>query len=218
MIPTVSVFTKACKSVGVELISYYPITPAMSFIKSCKKELKTIMAEDEISAINMAIGASIIGKTSCVVTSGPGLNLMTEGLNYAFMAEVPLVVFDFQRAGPATGIPTKTLEQDESYINNCIFGVNKNPIFYPKTQKEMYTHTIEAFKLAEKLKRPVFIMSDFSTSVTYETEISLDTKSVKLDIDRKHFYTGLFTVDDVISEDIEALQNYLDGRKNDFMV
>lgn len=215
MIPIVKIFADACKDVGVKFMSYYPITPAMPFVKACSN---TFIAEDEIAAINMAIGASIIGKTSCVATSGPGLNLMTEGLNYAFMAEVPLVVFDFQRAGPATGIPTKTLEQDENYINSCIFGVTKNPIYHPKTQQEMYTQTVDAFKLAETLRRPVFIISDFKTSATYETKQPLDVQQMKLAINRKHFYTGLFTVDNIISEDIDALTEYLDGRKNDFMV
>lgn len=217
MISFNEVLVKACEDSGVEYFSWYPITPASGFSKEAAKVFKNIRAEDEIAAINMALGASIIGKTSFTATSGPGINLMTEAINYAFMAEIPIVIFDFQRKGPATGIPTKSGHEDENYLNNCIFGINKNPVFKPKTQEECYSMTIDAFKMAEELKRPVFVLLDFDLANTYETEINLKRSKLKLKKDRKKYYTGLYTYENIISSDVEKLNRWIKEKQNEFL-
>lgn len=142
----------------------YPITPASDVLHELSKHknfgIKTFQAEDEIAAIGAAIGAAYGGHLALTGTSGPGLALKSEALNLAVMTELPLVVIDVQRAGPSTGMPTKTEQSD---LLQAMFGRNGDSpvaIIAPATPSECFMMAIEAFRLALKYMVPVIFMSD----------------------------------------------------------
>ena len=142
----------------------YPITPASDVLHELSKlknfGIKTFQAEDEIAAIGAAIGASYGGHLALTGTSGPGLALKSEALNLAVMTELPLVVIDVQRAGPSTGMPTKTEQSD---LLQAMFGRNGDSsviIIAPCTPSDCFFMAIEAFRLALKYMVPVIYMSD----------------------------------------------------------
>jgi 2-oxoglutarate ferredoxin oxidoreductase subunit alpha len=158
---------------GVQFTSWYPITPASSLAESLveylpklredpsgKKTYAVIQAEDELAAIGMAIGAGWGGLRSMTSTSGPGISLMTEFVGLAYFAEVPVVIWNIQRMGPSTGLPTRTSQGD---INLCYYlghGDTKHPILLPASGNECFEFGWKAFDLAERLQTPVFILSD----------------------------------------------------------
>jgi 2-oxoglutarate ferredoxin oxidoreductase subunit alpha len=158
---------------GFKIFSGYPITPASSVMHTLAKELPAYggcvhQAEDEIAAIGTAIGAYLGGVPAITATSGPGLSLKQEFIGYAQMAEIPLVVLDAQRSGPSTGMPTKTEQSD---LPAVIFGSHGD---YTKVVISV-SNVIDCFYaphmaryLAEKLRVPVFIMSDFQTANSYK--------------------------------------------------
>jgi 2-oxoglutarate ferredoxin oxidoreductase subunit alpha len=142
----------------------YPITPASDILHQLSGYkafgVKTFQAEDEIAAIGSAIGASYGGAMGMTASSGPGISLKSEGLNLAIMVELPLVVVDVQRAGPSTGMPTKTEQAD---LLQALFGRNSDspvPIVAPATPSECFEMAIEAWRLALKYMTPVFYLSD----------------------------------------------------------
>ncbi len=142
----------------------YPITPASTVLHELSKlksfGIKTFQAEDEIAAIGAAIGAAYGGHLGLTGTSGPGLALKSEALNLAVMTELPLVVIDVQRAGPSTGMPTKTEQSD---LLQAMFGRNGDSsvaILAPSTPSDCFTMAIEAFRIALKYMVPVIYMSD----------------------------------------------------------
>ena len=142
----------------------YPITPASDVLHELSKHknfgIKTFQAEDEIAAIGATIGAAYGGHLALTGTSGPGLALKSEALNLAVMTELPLVVIDVQRAGPSTGMPTKTEQSD---LLQAMFGRNGDSpvaIVAPATPSECFTMAIEAFRIALKYMVPVIFMSD----------------------------------------------------------
>jgi 2-oxoglutarate ferredoxin oxidoreductase subunit alpha len=142
----------------------YPITPASDVLHELSKlknfGIKTFQAEDEIAAIGAAIGAAYGGHLGLTGTSGPGLALKSEALNLAVMTELPLVVIDVQRAGPSTGMPTKTEQSD---LLQAMFGRNGDSavaIVAPATPSECFTMAIEAFRIALKYMVPVIFLSD----------------------------------------------------------
>lgn len=142
----------------------YPITPASDVLHELSKlknfGIKTFQAEDEIAAIGSAIGAAYGGHLGLTGTSGPGLALKSEALNLAVMTELPLVVIDVQRAGPSTGMPTKTEQSD---LLQAMFGRNGDSavaIVAPATPSECFTMAIEAFRIALKYMVPVIFLSD----------------------------------------------------------
>jgi 2-oxoglutarate ferredoxin oxidoreductase subunit alpha len=163
-----------CVFGGATVCAWYPITPSSSlcesFIDFCddlrvdpvtkKKNVAILQAEDEIASIGMVLGAGWAGARSFTSTSGPGISLMSEYIGLGYYAEIPAVLFDVQRTGPSTGLPTRTMQGD---ILLCYFnsqGDTKHPLLFPASPEECFTMAQEAFDLAEQLQTPVFVMTD----------------------------------------------------------
>lgn len=158
---------------GIKLFSGYPITPASSIMHTLAKMFPSYggivhQAEDEIAAIGTAIGSYYGGVPSVTCTSGPGLSLKQEFLGYAAVAEIPLVIIDAQRAGPSTGMPTKTEQSD---LPAAIFGThgdNTKVVISVSNVIDCFYAPQMARYFAEKLRLPVFILSDFQTANSYK--------------------------------------------------
>jgi 2-oxoglutarate ferredoxin oxidoreductase subunit alpha len=160
---------------GVQLVSWYPITPASSLAESLQEYLPLlrkdpeeqgkntfaiIQAEDELAAIGMAVGGGWSGLRSMTSTSGPGLSLMTEYTGMAYFAEVPIVVWDVQRVGPSTGLPTRTAQGDLTFSYFMGHGDTQQVILLPGTVNECFEFGWKAFDIAERLQMPVIVLSD----------------------------------------------------------
>jgi len=163
-----------CVYAGATVCAWYPITPstsvAESFIKYCEKlrvdnrtqknKFAIVQAEDELAAIGMVIGANWNGARAFTATSGPGISLMSEFIGLAYFAEVPTVLFDIQRGGPSTGMPTRTQQSD---ILSCAYashGDTKHIILIPSNPTECFEFSVMAFDLADRLQTPIIILSD----------------------------------------------------------
>jgi 2-oxoglutarate ferredoxin oxidoreductase subunit alpha len=150
---------------GCRFMAGYPITPATDVLEWMAKYAPkyggiAVQAEDELAAINMIIGAAFTGVRAMTATSGPGLSLMTEGVGLAGVLEIPIVIIECARAGPATGLPTKT---EQSNLNHMIFGGHgeiPKIVIAPGTVEESFYMTIDAFNLAEKYQCPVYLVSE----------------------------------------------------------
>ena len=159
---------------GCRFYAGYPITPATDVMEYLTGRIdryggKVVQAEDELSAINMALGAARAGARSMTATSGPGIDLMTETFGLIAQTETPLVICDVMRSGPSTGMPTK---QEQGDLNMTLYGGHGEiPRFVvaPTTVAECFHKTIEAFNLAEKYQTPVYLVSDLSLAVTEQT-------------------------------------------------
>ena len=159
---------------GVTVVTWYPITPSSSlcetlidYLKKHRIDEKTgkatfavVQAEDEIAALGMAIGAGWSGARSMTSTSGPGISLMSEFAGLGYYAEVPAVIFDVQRVGPSTGLPTRTAQGDVLTTAFLSHGDTRHLLLFPASVEECYSMAIEAFDLAERFQTPVFVMSD----------------------------------------------------------
>jgi 2-oxoglutarate/2-oxoacid ferredoxin oxidoreductase subunit alpha len=159
---------------GVQFASWYPITPAsslaetlMEYVPVLRKDPETgkntcaiIQAEDEIAAIGMVTGAGWAGLRAMTSTSGPGLSLMTEYIGLAYYAEVPVVVWDVQRVGPSTGLPTRTAQADLTQVYFMSHGDTQHVILLPGSVAECFEYGWRAFDYAERLQTPVFVLSD----------------------------------------------------------
>jgi 2-oxoglutarate ferredoxin oxidoreductase subunit alpha len=161
-------------SAGLKFFSFYPMTPSTSIGLTLarlagKMGLIVEQAEDEIAAINMAIGASFAGAPSMVATSGGGFALMVEGVSLAAMTETPMVIVIAQRPGPATGLPTRTGQGDLNFALHSGHGEFPRAIFAPGTIEECFELTRQAFALAEKCQGPVFILTDQFLSDSYRS-------------------------------------------------
>ncbi len=173
---------------GCRFYAGYPITPATSIMEFLSKELlplggTLIQAEDEISAISMAIGASFGGVKAMTATSGPGLSLMIEALGHASMTETPLVVVDVQRAGPSTGMPTKTAQGD---LFMALYAANDEAprfVIAPDSVEDCFYQMVNAFNLAERYQMPVIVLTDQAMSERIETICPIDLGRVRV-IDR----------------------------------
>jgi 2-oxoglutarate ferredoxin oxidoreductase subunit alpha len=162
---------------GVTFASWYPITPSsslaenlQSFLERYRRDPKTgratyaiVQAEDEIAAIGMVLGASWAGARAMTTTSGPGLSLMTEFTGYAYYAEIPAVIWDIQRIGPSTGLPTRTSQADLLMVAFLSHGDTKHVILFPSSVEDCYDFGMRAFDLAERLQTPVFVLSDLTS-------------------------------------------------------
>jgi len=139
-----------------------PATPIMEFLAARQDDFGLVVeqAEDEISAVNMAIGASFAGARAMVATSGGGMALMVEGISLAGMTETPIVIIDAQRPGPATGLPTRTEQADLLFAAHCAHGEFPRVILAPATAEEAFYMTGRALHLAEKYQIPVFVLGD----------------------------------------------------------
>ncbi len=163
-----------CMMAGVTVVAWYPITPSSSLCESLIGYLKkyridpatgkatfaVVQAEDEIASLGMVIGASWAGARSMTATSGPGISLMGEFAGLAYYAEAPAVIFDVQRVGPSTGLPTRTAQGDLIQAAFLSHGDTKHIMLIPCSVEESYTMAIEAFDLAERFQTPVFVMMD----------------------------------------------------------
>jgi 2-oxoglutarate ferredoxin oxidoreductase subunit alpha len=159
---------------GCRFYAGYPITPATDVMEYLTGRLEhygghVVQAEDELSAINMALGGAPPGAPSMTATSGPGLDLMTETFGLVATSETPLVIADVMRSGPSTGMPTK---QEQGDLNTTLYGGHGEiPRFVlaPTTISECFWKTVEAFNLAEKYQTPVYLVSDLAMAVTERT-------------------------------------------------
>ncbi|GAB4226623.1 MAG: 2-oxoacid:acceptor oxidoreductase subunit alpha [Methyloligellaceae bacterium] len=162
-----------CIYAGASVAAWYPITPSTSLAEAFerhsrafhtdaegKRKTAVIQAEDELAAIGMVIGAGWNGARSFTATSGPGISLMNEFLGLAYFAEVPLVLFDIQRGGPSTGMPTRTQQSDILACAYASHGDTKHVLLFPGDPKECFELAADAFDLAERLQTPVIVMSD----------------------------------------------------------
>jgi 2-oxoglutarate ferredoxin oxidoreductase subunit alpha len=163
-----------CLMAGVTVVAWYPITPSSSLCESLidymrkyridketgKATFAIVQAEDEIAAVGMVIGASWVGARAMTSTSGPGVSLMGEFTGLGYYAEVPAVIFDIQRVGPSTGLPTRTAQGDILTTAVLSHGDTRHPLLLPHSVGECYSMAMEAFDLAERLQTPVFVMSD----------------------------------------------------------
>ena len=163
-----------CVMGGCTVAAWYPITPSSSlceaFISYCdryrvdaksgERRIAIIQAEDELAAIGMVFGATWAGARAMTSTSGPGLSLMAEYAGLGYFAELPGVIFDVQRAGPSTGLPTRTMQGDLQFAYLLSHGDTKHVVILPATVQEAYELTMEAFDLADRFQTPVFVLSD----------------------------------------------------------
>ena len=159
---------------GCKFLAQYPMTPAstiMHWLAAHSTALGVVVkqAEDELAAINMAIGASFAGVRAMTATSGGGFSLMVEALGMAGMTETPLVVVESQRAGPSTGLPTKTEQADLNLMMGAGQGEFPRAILAPSHPKEAYRATIDAFRLAEEWQTPILLASDLHLSEDFAT-------------------------------------------------
>ena len=163
-----------CVYAGATVGAWYPITPSTSLMDSFKafcKELRMdeasgkkkfciVQAEDELAAIGVVLGATWNGARAFTPTSGPGISLMSEFIGYAYYAEVPAVIFDVQRAGPSTGMPTRTQQCDLIACAYASHGDTKHVLLFPADPEECFYMSITAFDLADRLQTPIMVMSD----------------------------------------------------------
>ena len=163
-----------CMMAGVTVVAWYPITPSSSLCESLiaymkkyridketgKATFAIVQAEDEIASLGMVIGASWAGARSMTATAGPGISLMGEFAGLAYYAETPAVIFNVQRVGPSTGLPTRTAQGDLIQAAFLSHGDTKHIMLIPCSVEECYTMAQEAFDIAEQFQTPVFIMMD----------------------------------------------------------
>jgi 2-oxoglutarate/2-oxoacid ferredoxin oxidoreductase subunit alpha len=181
-----------CMLAGVTVVAWYPITPSSSLCESLigymkkyrvdketgKATFAIVQAEDEIASLGMVIGASWAGARSMTATAGPGISLMGEFAGLAYYAETPAVIFDVQRVGPSTGLPTRTAQGDLLQAAFLSHGDTKHIMIIPASVEEAYTMAMEAFDLAEQFQTPIFVMMDLdlgmnnwmSDAFTYPTK------------------------------------------------
>jgi 2-oxoglutarate ferredoxin oxidoreductase subunit alpha len=159
---------------GVTVAAWYPITPSSSLCENLiaygdrfrvdpatgERRITIVQAEDELAALGMAIGAGWAGARSMTSTSGPGISLMAEFSGLAYYAEIPVVVFDIQRIGPSTGLPTRTSQADLGFVYTLSHGDTRHLVLLPGSVAECYEMAMQAFDLADRFQTPVFVLSD----------------------------------------------------------
>jgi 2-oxoglutarate/2-oxoacid ferredoxin oxidoreductase subunit alpha len=162
-----------CVYAGATVGAWYPITPSTSLMDAfsgfCQKYRRAadgknryaiIQAEDELAAIGMVIGAGWAGARAFTSTAGPGISLMNEFIGLAYYGEIPAVIFDVQRAGPSTGMPTRTQQGDLMMCAYASHGDTRHICLYPSDPREAFEFAVKAFDLAERFQTPVFVLSD----------------------------------------------------------
>jgi 2-oxoglutarate ferredoxin oxidoreductase subunit alpha len=166
---------------GATVCAWYPITPSSSladaFTRHCGKlrvdpttkqaKYAIIQAEDELASIGMVIGAAWNGSRAFTATSGPGISLMQEFIGLAYFAEIPAVLFDVQRAGPSTGMPTRTQQCDISFCAYASHGDTKHVLLLPEDPAEAFDFGAQAFDLADRLQTPIFVMLDLDIGMNH---------------------------------------------------
>jgi 2-oxoglutarate ferredoxin oxidoreductase subunit alpha len=158
---------------GVTVVTWYPITPSSSLVETLigymrrfrhdpdgKASYAIVQAEDELASIGMALGGGWAGARSMTATAGPGISLMSEFIGLGYYAEIPTVIYNVERVGPSTGLPTRTAQGDLLTTALLSHGDTKHPMFFPSSPEECFSMSIEAFEFAEKFQTPVFVMTD----------------------------------------------------------
>lgn len=192
---------------GCRLLAAYPITPATEIMYWVIEHFPkhggvVVQAEDEIAAVNMAIGANFTGVRAMTSTSGPGFSLMMEALGLAGMSETPLVIVDVQRSGPSTGLPTKTEQSD---LNEALYGTHgeiQRIVLTPRTTEECFLLTAEAFNLAETYQCPVIVLTDLYVGMSFQ---SIDGFPIQA-VERRR--GKLITADDLASIGVVDYERY----------
>jgi len=162
-----------CMFAGVTVVTWYPITPSSSLVESLISYMKKyrigpdgkttfaiVQAEDELAAVGMVLGAGWAGARAMTATAGPGISLMAEFTGLGYYVEVPAVIWDVQRVGPSTGLPTRTSQGDIMFTALLSHGDTKHILLFPSKPEECFSMAGDAFDLAEQFQTPVFIMSD----------------------------------------------------------
>ncbi|MEC9286664.1 MAG: 2-oxoacid:acceptor oxidoreductase subunit alpha [Pseudomonadota bacterium] len=202
---------------GATICAWYPITPSTSMAEAfeqhasklrvdsdtSRKNYAVIQAEDELAAMGIVIGAGWNGARAFTATSGPGVSLMTEFLGLAYFAEIPAVLFNVQRAGPSTGMPTRTQQADLLSSAYASHGDTRHPLLFPSSPKECFDFAASSFDLADRLQTPIIVMNDLelgmndnlSQPFVWDDERSYDRGKV---LDRKKL------------EEIDEFGRYLD--------
>ncbi|GGF64692.1 ferredoxin oxidoreductase [Terasakiella brassicae] len=202
---------------GATVAGWYPITPSTSVVEnyekycnrlridpaSGKKNFAVMQAEDELAAIGIAIGGGWNGARSFTATSGPGISLMTEFLGLAYFAEIPVVLIDVQRAGPSTGMPTRTQQSDILACAYASHGDTKQVLIFPSTPTECFHMTADAFDYAERIQTPIMVMTDLDLGMN-------DHMSDELSWDDSRTYDRGKVLNAQQLEEVEEFGRYLD--------
>ncbi len=206
-----------CLYAGATFGAWYPITPSTSVMDAFKRFCEQyrqdpaseqsnyciVQAEDELAAIGMVLGASWNGARAFTPTSGPGISLMNEFLGYGYFAEIPAVVFDVQRVGPSTGMPTRTQQGD---IMSCAYashGDTRHVLLFPANPEECFYQAVQAFDLAERLQTPVIMLSDLDIGMN-------DWMTAELEWDDSYQPDRGKVLDADQLEKMESFHRYLD--------
>ncbi|MBT8147811.1 MAG: 2-oxoacid:acceptor oxidoreductase subunit alpha [Gammaproteobacteria bacterium] len=206
-----------CVYGGATVAAWYPLTPSTSVVdnfgKYCqrlridpgsgKKKYAIVQAEDELSAIGITLGAGWNGARAFTATSGPGISLMQEFLGLAYFSEIPLVIFDIQRAGPSTGMPTRTQQSDVLTCAYASHGDTKHILLFPASPRECFDFAANAFDIADKLQTPVIVMSDLELGMNEQM-----CDSLEWDDEREYDRGKVLT-----EEQLEAIEKF--GRYQD---
>ena len=202
---------------GATVCAWYPITPSTSVAEafeqhanklrieadSGQKKFAFVQAEDELAAIGIVIGAGWNGARAFTATSGPGVSLMSEFLGLAYFAEIPAVLWDIQRAGPSTGMPTRTQQSDLLSAAYASHGDTKHPMLFPATPKECFDFAVDALDLADRLQTPIMVLSDLELGMNDNLSEPFDW-----DDDRQYDRGKVLTADDL--DQMEVFGRYLD--------
>ncbi|MCP5179779.1 MAG: 2-oxoacid:acceptor oxidoreductase subunit alpha [Pseudomonadales bacterium] len=202
---------------GASVCAWYPITPSTSVVESferyCnqlrrdkatgKSKFAIVQAEDELSAIGVVIGAGWNGARSFTATSGPGLSLMSEFLGLAYFAEIPAVLWDIQRSGPSTGMPTRTQQSDVLSAAYASHGDTRHVVLFPSTPRECFDFAADALDLADRLQTPILVLSDLELGMN-------DSLSEPFDWDDSRAYDRGKVLDARALDEIGRFGRYLD--------
>jgi 2-oxoglutarate ferredoxin oxidoreductase subunit alpha len=207
-----------CVYGGATIGAWYPLTPSTSVVDSfgkyCnrlrldpgtgKKKFSIIQAEDELAAIGIAIGAGWNGARAFTASSGPGVSLMQEFLGLAYFSEVPVVLFNIQRVGPSTGMPTRSQQGDLLTCAYASHGDTKHVLLFPATPKECFEFAADSFDLADRIQSPIIVMSDLELGMNEQICDPLDWD------DKREYDRGKVLDADQLDE-IEKFGRYLDS-------
>ncbi len=174
---------------GLKFFAGYPITPTSDILEYLAEELPkkggiVLQLEDEIASINAIIGASWAGAKAMTATSGPGFSLMVEALSFAIITETPIVIVDVMRAGPSTGVPTRSCQYDVFQVRYASHGNYEIPVLAPWSAQEAFDLTVKAFNISEALRVPAIVLSDAMLAHTWEKVVIKDPSELKI-INRK---------------------------------
>ncbi len=206
-----------CVYAGATVGAWYPITPSTSLMdafrafcakyrvdpETGKRTYAIIQAEDELAAIGMVLGASWMGARSFTPTSGPGISLMSEFIGYGYYAEIPAVIFNVQRTGPSTGMPTRTQQSDLLSCAYASHGDTKHVLLFPADPYECFTMAPQAFDLADRLQTPVMVLSDLDIGMN-----DWMVQEFEWDEEYVHDRGKVLSADDL--ENMDAFYRYLD--------